>query len=80
MDNYLKYYDGKEISVGDKVDIANGQRVATVTNIFSPEHDVSIYYEMENGCVEITPNSIYPLPLEEDIELIERKASGSKEP
>jgi len=46
-----------------------------VTSVFDPDHEISRLYNMANGCVEIAPASIEPLPLNEDIDLIERGAS-----
>ena len=67
--------DGVEVRQGDRVRSADGP-VRVVTNVFPPEHELSLYYEMDHGCVEIAPATIEELPLNEDIVLIERAASN----
>ena len=65
------YADGQEVRVGDRLRYVGGV-VREVTNVFPPEHEVSCLYSMENGCAEIAPATIESLPLDEDIDLIER--------
>jgi hypothetical protein len=74
MQELPRYSDGQEIRVGDKVVRPHsGEQPRTITNIFPPDHEVSRLYEMEFGCVELeSPSAILPIPIEEDIELIER--------
>jgi hypothetical protein len=64
-----KYWDGQEVKVGDEISVA-GVRNRYVTAIFRPDHEVSHVCDMTNGCVELTPNTLEELPLNEDIELV----------
>lgn len=66
-----RYHDGQIVKIGDVVTVAgSGER--NITNIFPPDHEISIYYEMEDGCVEISPATIESVPLNEDIDLVRR--------
>ena len=73
-DEYLMYYDGQSIQVGDRVIVPHSEKeVSIITNIFPPNHEVSVFYDEEFGCVELgPPSAILPLPIEEDIELVAR--------
>jgi hypothetical protein len=69
---FLPFYaDGQCVLVGDRVYSA-GPPERIITGVFDPDHEVSLQYGMENGCVEIAPATITGLPLNEDIVLIAR--------
>ena len=63
--------DGQRVMVGDRV-LNAGPPERIITGVFDPDHEVSRFYHMTNGCAEITPSTIEPLPLNEDIVLVAR--------
>lgn len=71
------YADGQRVMVGDRV-LSAGPPERIITNVFEPDHEVSRLYDMKNGCAEIAPATIEPLPLNEDIDLVARVETTPK--
>jgi hypothetical protein len=69
------YMDGQRVMVGDRV-LHAGPPIRLITNVFPPDHEISRLYDMEHGCVEMTPATIESLPCNEDIELIARAGAA----
>jgi len=65
------YWDGKIVMVGDRI-LSAGPPERVIESIFDPDHEISKLYDMTYGCVEISPHTIEPLPLNEDIDLVAR--------
>ncbi|HEX8297364.1 MAG TPA: hypothetical protein VF593_13755 [Chthoniobacteraceae bacterium] len=70
------YMDGQRVMVGDRV-LNAGPPERIITGVFDPDHEVSRFYHMTNGCAEIAPATIELLPLNEDIILVARASAGS---
>ncbi len=62
--------------LGDHI-LSAGPPERIVTGVFEPDHEVSLYYDMTNGCIEIAPATIESLPLNEDIVLVARAADAN---
>jgi hypothetical protein len=65
------YSDGQLVMVGDRI-YHGGPNERIVTDIFGPEHEISRWHEMEDGCIAITPSAIATLPLDQDYVFIAR--------
>ena len=72
------YADGQRVMVGDRILDAAFESV--ITAVFEPDHEVSLLYKMTNGCAEIAPASIEPLPLNEDTDLVARGDARLEQP
>ena len=70
--NFQPYYwNGTKVMTGDRV-LSAGPPERIITAVFEPDHEISKLYNMINGCVEISPATIEPLPLNEDIDFVAR--------
>ena len=74
MEAWARYHSGEEVKVGDRVSVA-GSPPRTISALFSPDHEISLLYGMEKGCIEILPATIESNPLDEDILLLGREGS-----
>jgi hypothetical protein len=72
------YADGQRVMPGDRI-FSSGPPERVVIAVYEPDHEVSRFYKMENGCAEITPATIEPLPLNDDIALISRESERTPE-
>ena len=65
------YNNGEEIRKGDLVNVDDA-REAVVTDLLSSSDPACAALEYSKGAVAISPNSLYEVPLGQEIQLIRR--------